>query len=265
VTERVACAECGRIYDSDENAFCPGCGALERAERPHDAVALARRRDPRRRPVQALGIFMISIGGLAGFMFVLLAVQAPDLLPQAIEAVADMEGGDLSVHVQQAGVPVAGVRVNVTSLDGDVLASAPTDAAGWANFTRLSHAGVNVTVHHVDGEWSRRVLAFDLGGQATRLDVQTEDDRVDEDWVGIDGIVTAIRVLAGVLAAASLVTVGGGIAAVRLRGRQWAIAGAAVALVPALIVALASWVMIVFPAVFATAIVVFVRNRSLFA
>ncbi len=270
MTESVQCAECGRDYDSDEHPFCPRCGAIGRVEGGPTGPAsqLARRRDPRKRPVQAAGVMMVSLAGFAFLLFAITAVMAPSLVPDTMEAIADYEGGDVRILVTDAGAPVAGANITVRTLDGTAIANASTDDQGMAVVTDLSHAGTNVTVDAAGGPFQRFVLSLPAssGGDITEvaIDIAT-DPRTSEDWVGAESIVTASRILASVFATVALVTIVGGVAAIRMRGRQWAIAGAAVAIIPALLLAMVSWIFFLFPILFVWALMVFIRSKALFS
>lgn len=267
MTDRVQCGECSHLYDSDEHPFCPRCGALDKAKDPDRAVGLAAVQDPRRRPVQMAGVMMITLGGLALVLFAATAILAPSLVPQTIEAVADYEGGTIALEVVDGDVPVAGATVDVHALNGTLLANGTTDAEGRFVVEEAQAAAVNVTVSTDAGTWTRQVFSLpeENGGSPTSVVIDVSVDPQEPDgWTGVSEIVNVSRILAAFFALASLVTLLGGVAAVRLRKRQWALAGAGLGLVPTLMLTVVAWSFLLFPVLFGLAIMVFVRNRDVF-
>lgn len=244
MTDTVQCAECGTAYDSEENPFCPRCGAIEHAKDPGAAVQIAARSDPHRRRVQAAGIILVTVGLVTLALFATAAALTPSLVPQTMDALATQPGGDLAVRVTDGGDPLGGVPVEVRALNGSVLQNTTTDASGWANFTDLAHAGVNVTAHGDSGDWSRSVLTLDganEGPNAAMLALDTQaDPQTSGEWVGVDAFVQAVRVVAIVFAAVAALTLVAGIAALRLRQRNLAFMGALVGGLPWLVLSVAS-------------------------
>ncbi len=156
---------------------------------------------------------------------------------QNIGLLADQPGGEMHLQLLDAGVPIANATVAVHTVTGEAVANATTDAGGWANVTLPEHAAVNVTITHAGQEWRRQVLALDV--QEVIVDV-AEDPMETERWIGVDSLLTATRVLSGVFAVMALLVVVGGIAALRLRYRHFATAGAFLGLVPAALLFLAT-------------------------
>lgn len=250
MTETVQCAECGTAYDSEDNPFCPRCGGIEHAEGSDAAVQIAARSDPHRRRVQAAGIILVTVGIVTMALFATAAALTPSLVPQTMEALSDQPGGDLSVHVLDGGGPAEGVAVQVLTMEGRSLANGTTDGQGWANFTGLAHAGVNVTVHGEGGDWVRSVLTLqgaNEGPNAAVLELDTADDpRSSSTWVGVDAFVQAVRVVAIVFAAVAALTLASGIASLRLRQRNLAFTGTLVGGLPWLVLGVASFNLLVF-------------------
>lgn len=238
MTEAVGCTECGEHYDSQENPFCPRCGSMRTEGPVPGAVDAARRRSPARRRVQAAGVALMVVGAffVVGSIFVAVMVgQAP---PQTLqEALAGQPGGALSIQVVAGGESVAAV-VNLTGPEGAPLTNGTTDAAGWFNTTGLEAASVTVHVAADNGTWQRRALV--MRGDEVTLRIDTATDAQESSWVGLDPFVRAVRIVAVFLAFLSLFIVAGGVAALRLRQRPLAVAGAMAGFLPLLVITVAA-------------------------
>lgn len=242
--DSVQCAECGERYDSDEHPFCPRCGALEKAEASEAPFVMAARDDPRRRRVQAAGVMMTLVGGLMLVLFLVMLAMAPSLVPQTLDTLADQPGGAVHIHLSEGGAPVHGAEVTLSARNGTLLQNGTTDQNGWANFTAVGPAGIDLAVHHAGNVWTRAVFSLpgagtDASATVVELDLAVAP-RTSEDWMGVDAFVTGSRVIAAVFSLVSAVTVAGGVSALRLRRRSLATAGALVGMLPWLILFVAS-------------------------
>lgn len=233
VEERVECAECGERYDSNEFTFCPRCGGT-RAGAPA-AAGVARGVDAgrRRRKVQSGGLILTIMGSVAAIAFLATVFFPAAQLEAVVPVLADQPGGELSVLVVDAGAPVANATVLVAAYDGTPLFNATTGADGLANFTLADNAAANVTVQYDGASWLRHVVVLE-GGSET-LEVDTSGPAEDTRWQGLDRLMLALRIFAGAMAVMALLVVAGGVAAMRLRFRHFATAGAFVGLVPTLL------------------------------
>lgn len=177
------------------------------------------------------------MGAVAAFAFLFSTFLPAAQVEQNIGLLADQPGGELHIQILDAGAPLANVTINVTALSGQAILNATTDDAGWANVTLDDHAAVNLTFTYQGQTWQRSVLALDM--QEVAVDVATDPQSVDR-WIGIDSLLAATRVLSGVFACMALLVVAGGVAALRLRARPFATAGAFMGLIPAALLFLAT-------------------------
>ncbi len=210
------------------------------------------------------------MGGVAAFAFLFSAFLPAAQVEQNVGLLADQPGGELHLLLLDAGVPVANATVTVQTIGGEAFANLTTDPSGWANTTLTDHAAVNVTILHEGQTWYRQVLALEI--QEVVVDVAV-DPQETERWIGVDSLLTATRVLSAVFAAMALLVVVGGVAALRLRYRHFATAGAFLGLVPAGILFLATLGVLPAPATLLLGVVVgllvmatlnILRGRDLF-
>lgn len=210
VAETVECSECGTSYDSQEHPFCPRCGSTSRGAAVPGAIAVAARRDPSRRRVQASGGVLLAIGLL------FLASAAAGFLPANGEATATLvdllatqPGGQLYV-----GFPTAGnASLELFSVDaGESLDNSTTDDGR----AEVGLPRASVRVHAIQGgvHWNRTVVV--LEGDRLTLDLPAGGgDDVEPIFSRAAGAIERYTAIAMLVIA--LVLVGGGIAALALR------------------------------------------------
>ncbi|MGB0652150.1 MAG: hypothetical protein ACPGQL_03025 [Thermoplasmatota archaeon] len=241
--DRVDCAECGERYDSAEFTFCPRCGgtgARPAGAKPTTAGGVGAaptmmdiQRSVARRRVQRGGIILVAMGAATAAMLIASLFLVETQLDASLDALATQAGGDLEIQVLgPAGDPAVGVNVTLLDMEGSALANGTTGAGGWWN-TTAPQAGVNVTALDT---WQR---AFALGGQTLPVTLDATATP-DDAWISDGALVTGLRIYMVVLLAMTLFVVGGGIAALRLKGRRLAVSGAFMGSIPAVLMALAT-------------------------
>lgn len=279
VTERVQCAECERIYDSDEHPFCPRCGATAQADPAVAARSIASRNEPRRRRVQVAGVIMLSTGALvllAGIFMVASAGAVWDYAttlsnePDTVGADLTQAASAINVSVLQGGEPVEGANVTLWSGQMQLIASRITDADGQARFEGITSLVVDLNVHHDDVDWDLSFIAINPTSDPDyALPVTLElsdrsvvgpplmDERMVENTTRVLGIGA---ILLGVT------PVVGGIAALRLRNQQLALFGGIIGAIPwlFLFVASLSISVLLIMALFVMAVVFVRQGRDLF-
>ncbi len=225
------CTECGARYDSSQNPFCPRCGSLEtRSEAV--AVAQAERSEPLRRRVQAMGVVLMVFGLIFGASMIFVAFQARPLMEGNMETLGGgVAGGALNVSLRDGDAGVQNASVVIFSLDSKELLNQSTGIDGSVRFPSLEEAAVRVLVSHNNDSWERNVFVL-AGGGDVRLTLDTTDASDDASWVGLDTVVTAVRIFAVVGTVCFLLAILGGLAALRLRYHGLATAGAVGLLVP---------------------------------
>ncbi len=217
VSDLVTCKECGTRYDSDHNAFCPRCGSTARGAVLTAAVAVAQRRDPGRRRVQASGALLLIVGGLFLASAVASAiVTRGDLPPGYADLMANQDGGTLVLTAPNGTTYDA----TVSAMGGSVLANV-TSASADTEVDLDGHAAVRVRATF--GNVTRNATAIVLAGDVLRLDVGT----LAEGYVAVGSNVATInRVATGLAIAFTLVLVAGGLAALLLRAWPLAVVAA---------------------------------------
>ncbi|HUR61570.1 MAG TPA: hypothetical protein VM286_04320 [Candidatus Thermoplasmatota archaeon] len=246
----VQCVECGNRFDAAQMGFCSRCGAVAPAPGTPGALAGASaapalaRRDPLRRRPQVGGILLTTLGALLlasciGF-YVLAGAVLGEALGQVVASQGDapIRGGTLSIHVLDNGTAAANATVELRSPAGTLFYSNQT-VGGWANATLGDHAAANITVRAGGHILERRALVLEGDAQDLTLDV-SRDAAQDAAWIGMDRLVSFVRIAVGVIAAAALALLLGGIAAVMLRWLPLAIAGPIPALALTLLLVVAT-------------------------
>lgn len=260
----VQCAECADAYDSDDNAFCPRCGATATADTPAKAAAMARRDEPSRRRVQAAGVMMSATGGLLLLLGVIVLFAAGPAANAVFTDGAPQMSSPLAVQVLDNGTAVAGASVMFQVIGGGNETVA-TDADGWANVSARDGAVVEVSLPGADGPAALRILAINLASEGpVVITYDHATDAFDHAAMGRDAVAKMGRVFGGVAIALALPSVLGGMAAVRLRNLSTATLGAAMGLLPWLFVAMANLVGVVMVALFVTALVFIRQGRAHF-
>lgn len=232
--ESVQCAECARVYDSDEHPFCPRCGSIGKSEAVgKTAASIHTRNHPKRRRAQVGGVAMTILGGITGILFLITAILAPSLVPLTLPTFEMQDGGELTVNVADGGVPLDGINVTILSLNDTFLAAAPT-SNGSANFM-LPQAGVRVLIENGASNWTWNVLSLNQTEDHVTINMDLQDPPGDHGWEGAETFVQGSRILGGIFAVICLFTFIGGVQAIRLRNRGVATAGAIVGGLPWLI------------------------------
>lgn len=243
------CVECGNRFDANQMGFCSRCGATAPAPgapgaAPAGFAAPLPRRDPMRRRAQVGGILLTTLGALLlasclGF-FILASTVLGDALGQVVASQGDapIRGGTLQVHVLDNGTAAANATVEMRSPAGTRFYSNQT-IGGWANVTLGGHAAANLTVTSRGHTLTRRALVLEGDTQVLTLDV-AKDPAQDASWVGMERLVSFVRVAVAVVAIAALAMLVGGIAAVTLRWLPLAIAGPVPALALSLLLVVAT-------------------------
>lgn len=234
LVESVQCAECARIYDSDEHPFCPRCGSIGKSESVGKTAAkIHNRNHPKRRRAQVSGIAMAILGGITGILFLVTAIMAPSLVPLTLPTFEMQEGGALTVNVADGGVPFDGMNVTILSLNDTFLAAHAT--VNGSVFFQLPQAAVKVLIEQGSANWTWNVLSLNQTQDHVTISMDVQDPPGDHGWEGADTFVQGSRILGGMFAIISLFTLIGGISAIRLRNRGVATAGAVVGGLPWLI------------------------------
>lgn len=277
MTERVQCAECERIYDSDEHPFCPRCGATGHADPTVAARSIASRNDPRRRRVQIAGVIMLSTGALvllAGIVMVASAGSVWEFATSVDDSTASdltQTAGAINVTVLRGGEPVEGANVTLMSGQMQLLASRFTDADGMVRFEDISSLVVEMNVQHEDVDWDLAFIAvnptsdpdyalpvtLELSDQST-VGTPVMDERMVENTTRVLGIGAILLGLTPVV---------GGIAALRLKNQQLALFGGVIGALPWLFLFVASMSIsvLIIMALFVMAVVFVRQGRDLFA
>lgn len=223
--DEVDCPECGARYDSDANAFCPRCGSERKAPAREATIASAQRTQPGRRRVQAGGLILAVLGGLAALQFLIGAIVPADPDPATLEMLSDvgffrdLPGGEVVLSMQPGAVG----NYTLATLDGN----ATTGTAMNGTTLSLESAFMNLTVT-LDGTQYVRMLYVPQGEQET---VHLEDDAAS--WVSA-GAPSALRGIAAFMAFFAALVLVGGISAVRLRQRRLAVMAIVLAALPGL-------------------------------
>ncbi len=284
VTERVQCAECERLYDSDDNPFCPRCGATAKADPTIAAKTIASRNEPRRRRVQVAGVIMASTGALvllAGIAMLASAGSVWDFASEygAGEATGDnatasselaQAAGSLNVTILQGGQPLAGVPIELTDAQGGPIGSATTGIDGTAQFDGITQLVVRLTVEPEGADWTLEFipLGTSQGGESMELILELDDQSVVSGPLMDQSMVeTTTRIMGAGAVLLGITPIIGGIAALRLRNQQMALFGAVIGGIPwlFLFVASMSLPLLVITAMFVMAVVFVRQGRDLFA
>ena len=224
--DEVDCPECGARYDSDGNAFCPRCGSERKAPARDATLASAERTQPGRRRVQAGGLILAVLGGLAALQFLIGAIVPADPDPATLEMLSDvgffrdLPGGEVVLLMPPGSVG----NYTLETLDGN----ATTGTAMNGTTLSLESAFMNLTVAFDGREYVRMLYVPQGEHEAVRF----EDD--GDSWVSA-GAPSALRGIAAFMAFFALLVVVGGVCAVRLRQRRLAIMAIALAALPGLI------------------------------
>ncbi|MEA3142702.1 MAG: hypothetical protein QOG31_26 [Thermoplasmata archaeon] len=230
------CPECGNRFDAALTGFCTRCGATAPPPGAPGAPGSAPapwappRRDPLRRRVQVGGILLATWGALLAIACIAFAVLPASVLSgylgQVVDGLGDtpLPGGELHVQVLANGTAAQNATVEVRSPAGNLTLAARTDAAGWANVTLREHAAANLTVRSGGHVLERRVIVRDNDTLEVRLDVARDPASV-ADRIGLDRLVSVLRIGATVLGVGALLLLAGGIAALAVRWPVLAIAG----------------------------------------
>ncbi len=246
--EAVECSECGTRYDSDNNAFCPRCGSTSKGGPVAGALQAARRSDPRRRRVQAAGIILMVMGSVAFAQFLYAAIVVPDLDPSIYEQLqgtplADASaGGAVHLHYLENGTPLAGLRVRIDAMAGNQSLELTTNDAGWANTTKVPSAFITITVQNsttganFTAPFVRHAYA-PFGQTLVVQDDLAKRTGTETPW-SAPSLATEVRIIAGFLAGFAVLVAAAGLLAFKLRAFGLALAGAILAVVPALLLAL---------------------------
>ena len=232
----VTCKECGTRYDTTQG-FCTHCGSTARGPVTPAAVAVAQRRDPGRRRVQASGALLLIVGLLFLVSSLIgLAVPLGEVAQQFVEPMADQPGGTLVLDPDENGT----FDAVVTTRDGEELANV-TGQAAPLNVSSPDHATL-----HVVATWRPNMTAgsmgftteFDaiiLGGDTLRVGA---DQVKDGDVVVSPTLRTIVQVGRVVFIGVAVVLVGGGLCALLLRLWPLAVLAALVGMLLAAIVLL---------------------------
>jgi hypothetical protein len=230
----VTCKECGTRYDSG-HGFCPHCGSTVRGSTLPAAVAVAQRRDPGRRRVQASGALLLLVGALFLLSSLIgLAVPMGEVAQQFVEPMADQPGGTLVLQ----GPQNASFAAVVTTQDGAELANV-TGHVGALYVTSPDHASL-----HVVASWQANGTAGSMGF-ATEFDaivlpgntLEVGVDEVEEGTVVVSATlrkIVQVGRVAFIAVAATLL--GGGLCALLLRAWPFAVAAALLGILLAAIV-----------------------------
>jgi hypothetical protein len=236
VGDLVTCKECGTRYDTD-HGFCPRCGSTARGPTLPHAVAVAQRRDPGRRRVQASGVLLLVVGLLFLVSSLIgLAVPLEEVAVSFVEPMADQPGGTLIL----AGGDNVTYDVIVTTVDGAVVANA-TGHSGTFNVSSPRHATL-----HVAANWtadlaagstssSSEFHAIVLGGDTLRVTLGEPDDG---DVLVSPTLRTIVQVGRIAFVAVAVILAGGGTCALLLRFWPLAVVASLVGLFLAAIVLL---------------------------
>jgi hypothetical protein len=250
MTDRVQCAECERIYDSNENPFCPRCGGMKHQNPVIAAHAIAGRADPRRRRVQVAGVIMLSTGALVLLAGIAMLASAGAVwgfaasLDDATASGLTQTASNIEVTILQGGVPVEGANVTLESGQMQFIASNFTNADGLVRFEGVTSFVVDLNVAHDDVDWDLSFIAVNPSDDpefVTDVQLELADQSVvngpllDEKMVS-----NTTRILGAGATLLGLTPVIGGIAAVRLRNQQLALFGSVVGAVPWLFLFVAS-------------------------
>ncbi len=276
MSERVQCAECERIYDSDEHPFCPRCGGTKHAAAVPAAKSIAQRHDPRRRRVQVAGIIMVSTGALVLLAGIAMVASAGAVW-QFASGLDDSEAGALTetassidVFVFDEGLPMEGVNVTLGAGEGEIR-SVSTDADGYAHFANVSSFVVDLNLQNGEDVWELSFIAMNPTNDPNApMEVRLEwsdqsvingpllDERAVETTTRIMGIGAILLGLTPII---------GGIAALRLRNQHLAFMGAVVGGIPWLFMFIASLSlsMLLIMVLFIMAAVFVRQGRDLFA
>jgi hypothetical protein len=268
-TDTVDCAECGNRYDSQANPFCPKCGSTKTGAPLPGAVAAGTRIDPRRRRVQLAGVILMVMGlfFLAGTLMgaIFPAASQPDQLYEAAATFAPPPGtgGALDVDFLQNGTPIQNATFTVAPLTNSSARVAVPLTAGHAHVNVLPASFTNATLRQGNRTWVVRLYVTAGNTAVLRYDTQ---DAQRPAWASWDHTAQNRYIAMGLSAYLALV-VWGGICALRLRRRGWAIAGAILMLIPAAIIlpAFLSLIMILYAALIVWALVLILRGKPYFA
>lgn len=162
------CAECGVRYDPAVNAFCPRCGSTARGTPEPAVLAVARRRDPARRRVQASGVLLVAVGLLFLVSTVLsLTLPVGEMAKTFVGPMASQPGGTL-VLVPDGDGPY---NVTIRNVDGEVLANA-TGHVGEYRFIATQHAALRYEA--VAGNETTNGTALVFTGDTLRVPLDGE-------------------------------------------------------------------------------------------
>lgn len=214
----VTCKECGTRYDTT-HGFCSRCGSTARGPVTPAVLAVAQRRDPGRRRVQAAGVLLLAVGGLfLTSTLVTLVMSDGDLPPEYIGFFDDQAGGMLVLTAANGTTYDA----LVSTMDGTPLANA-SGQSGDLGVDLTDHAAVRVQVASGGETHNATVVVF--AGDTVRLLV---DDLGDGDVIASDAVGTINRVATGIAVVFTIVLALGGLAALLLRA--WPLAATAAVL-----------------------------------
>lgn len=265
------CAECGVRYDPAVNAFCPRCGSTARGTPEPAVLAVARRRDPARRRVQASGAVLLSVGSLLTLLFIPVLLFSGSLMDATVEQLmSDPEmrvpGGRVIVVATDNGTPLAGAPVQLIAAGtAEVLANGTTNETGRFTGFVGKNAFVNISLEAPPGTFLRRAVAIDGATTTVRIDVG-RDEIHRTSWTGVQPLLLMMRILVAVFLAIALLLAAAGLCALRLRAWGFAVAGAALGAVPLLILTVATlsvgFMLMLF--VVAAPLVIIARGRRYF-
>jgi len=214
--------------------------------------------------VQAGGLVLLVFGGLIAAFTAPALWQGGQTMQPLGPSFATMPGGDVEVRILKDGVPRENMTVVLLAWNGTESARAATSASGWANLSLGAEAVGHVHVVHNGSTWNRTVVALEDTRVQVRIDVG-QDALSSDRWPGLEAFDTVVRVLAGVIGILALLMAAGGVAALRVRGRPWAVAGVVAAVVPVLLAVFAVPVMgllLLLPIAIAGWVII--RNRDAF-
>lgn len=230
----VTCKECGTRYDSG-HGFCPHCGSTVRGSTLPAAVAVAQRRDPGRRRVQASGALLLIVGSLFLVSSLIgLAVPMGEVAQQFVEPMADQPGGTLVLQAPQD----ASFDAVVTTQAGDEIANV-TGHAGPLNVSSPDHASLRVVAR-----WQANGTAGSMGFGAEFDAIVLAGDRLaialdepqDGDVLVSPTLRKIVQVGRVVFIAVAATLLGGGLCALLLRAWPFAVVAALIGILLAAIV-----------------------------
>ncbi len=225
-------------------------------------------------------VFLVIFGGALVMALTVFAEPATvDYLP-GYEGLMAGPGGDLELTFTDGGAPLAGARVEATAGNGSLVASGVTDANGTWDVREVAEAMVQVHVYAPSGianesagdgppgskeaVWAGRFVSFPLSTLHTTIDVAEPSQAETITFAEMPGAFTGYL---GFLVAFAALMLAGGIAAIRLRWKGLAQAGAVAGVIPGLLflVATPSIISVLVAGLLGYAAWAIVQGRDVFA